>query len=84
MGMELICLPTDVLRRIGYMKIYMQDSLSEPEALALPPASLEKLRDRVKTYGEAIDDVLAVLRQWSAQMPHAPARIDAERRKGQP
>jgi hypothetical protein len=55
--------PADVFRRIGYMKIYMQDSLGEPEFDALPPASQEKLRERVKTYGEAIDDVLAVLRE---------------------
>jgi hypothetical protein len=61
--MSEVSFPANVFRRIGYMKIYMQDSLDEPEFDALPPANQEKPRERVKTYGEAIDDVLTVLRE---------------------
>lgn len=53
----------EIFRRIGYMKIYMQDGLADEEFDKLSPADQGRLRERTKGYGDAIDDVLTVLRQ---------------------
>jgi hypothetical protein len=52
----------NVFRRIGYLKIAMRDGLEEGMG-QLPADRQSQLRERLKGYEDAIDDVLKVLRE---------------------